>query len=48
MLNNAKRTYYSNLLHENGRNTSKTWDAINEFTSRKDKDIANYLSGQAY
>ena len=37
VLKNAKRTYYSNLLYENRRDTSKTWDIINELLVGKKK-----------
>ena len=34
-IKNAKALYYANALHENKNNLKKTWNIINELTSRK-------------
>ncbi len=34
-IKNAKALYYTNALHENKNNQRKTWNIINDLTSRK-------------
>ena len=35
MLNNAKKDFYSNLVHENNKDPKKLWNTINKILHKK-------------